>query len=614
MVERKVVCAVFAVAFSATMVMGARIRDGGDPNVGRVIWADPFDNYSQWAWNNNQLWYGGPMPAGATNGSYPTKGPTSSTPSGCGVSVQVTPASHHHARQNWQKTMNCGVIVSPTGQPADPGAFEASYDPNCGVSGGIANTFGMFATLNYCWFQGGSRSSMTMWDYNLATRIQQIATTKGLGTKNSINGTDANPLVLAFDILDYDVAAQRNGFNNVYVELSLAGDHAPTDYIWRGNPTGGGAEYCPQGPYPIICQQVREVNTSVSEGPADLVYLNQNCPPLVPPYDPQTGQGRTWSSIAFGLLAIMDKDPCGLDEQSIDAHKPTMDHFVVFDGNKWRELRNNRYRGLLNLPAQGGQTLPWGDPNQSPNPGGFDPSMQLDPSETLDCNNFTSGGGGRNRVYMKIISDWILLYVQNNFYDPAKTLPPWHACVPRVYKGPFDAISVGVGPGCELDSATYTCKQGGTPKQCLTYSTNFEAYWRPRLETMSLYDGELIYAGMEGACCKPDGECVVTDQANCALYNGSWRGMNTTCQQYLCCPTPFANVDAPSGDRDVDQVDFAAFQLCYTGGSTGVPSGCECLDRNSDNRINAADFTQFNNCYTGANVPWSQALTPSCSP
>lgn len=35
-----------------TAAMGARIRPGADPNPERVIWADPFDNYSQWAWDN----------------------------------------------------------------------------------------------------------------------------------------------------------------------------------------------------------------------------------------------------------------------------------------------------------------------------------------------------------------------------------------------------------------------------------------------------------------------------------------------------------------------------------------------------------------------------------
>jgi hypothetical protein len=193
--------------------------------------------------------------------------------------------------------------------------------------------------------------------------------------------------------------------------------------------------------------------------------------------------------------------------------------------------------------------------------------------------------------------------------------PAWHAAVPRVYKGPFDRIAVGVGPGCELDGATYTCKTGGTPKQCLMYSnqgTNgYNRFW---LESMSLYDGELVpCVGCEaGACCKTDGVCVesVTLSA-CQVLGGIYRGDDSTCAQYPCCPTPFADADH---DRDVDQEDFGAFQVCFTDSGGGVPAGCVCFDRDLDGDIDAADFTAFNRCWTGPNVKWIQLLTPNCSP
>ena len=53
MVERRCISAALVlVALSLPLIMGARIRPGGDPATDRVIWADPFDNYSQWAWDN----------------------------------------------------------------------------------------------------------------------------------------------------------------------------------------------------------------------------------------------------------------------------------------------------------------------------------------------------------------------------------------------------------------------------------------------------------------------------------------------------------------------------------------------------------------------------------
>ena len=83
------------------------------------------------------------------------------------------------------------------------------------------------------------------------------------------------------------------------------------------------------------------------------------------------------------------------------------------------------------------------------------------------------------------------------------------------------------------------------------------------------------------------------------------------CAATVCCPYPFADADH---DTDVDQEDFGAFQICYTGPTGGVPTGCGCFDRDKDGNVNDLDFTAFADCFTEANVPWGQALTPSCTP
>ncbi|GMV96067.1 MAG: hypothetical protein AMXMBFR83_04360 [Phycisphaerae bacterium] len=76
-------------------------------------------------------------------------------------------------------------------------------------------------------------------------------------------------------------------------------------------------------------------------------------------------------------------------------------------------------------------------------------------------------------------------------------------------------------------------------------------------------------------------------------------------QSPLCpCNRPFADSD---GDEDVDQSDFAAFQLCFTGLELGVPviPGvlCDCFERTGDGRINEDDLARFTLCVSGPAIP-----------
>jgi hypothetical protein len=88
----------------------------------------------------------------------------------------------------------------------------------------------------------------------------------------------------------------------------------------------------------------------------------------------------------------------------------------------------------------------------------------------------------------------------------------------------------------------------------------------------------------------------------------------------LVCPSscnrPFADTD---GDGDVDQADFAVFQLCYTGSGVGAPAipsnpeYCACLDHadddsnpatppSSDGDIDSFDLSAFESCASGPNI------------
>jgi hypothetical protein len=55
------------------------------------------------------------------------------------------------------------------------------------------------------------------------------------------------------------------------------------------------------------------------------------------------------------------------------------------------------------------------------------------------------------------------------------------------------------------------------------------------------------------------------------------------------------------GDGDVDLLDFAAFQICYTGNETVTAFTDECVvfDADNDHRINLTDFAEFQLLFTG---------------
>jgi len=87
------------------------------------------------------------------------------------------------------------------------------------------------------------------------------------------------------------------------------------------------------------------------------------------------------------------------------------------------------------------------------------------------------------------------------------------------------------------------------------------------------------------------------------------------CFQNPCNEEVFADVDK---DGDVDQQDFAVFQICFTGDGGGIPADpdyCMCFDRrNNDNTpgedsdIDGFDLGAFEDCSSGPGVP----ANPDC--
>jgi len=114
-----------------------------------------------------------------------------------------------------------------------------------------------------------------------------------------------------------------------------------------------------------------------------------------------------------------------------------------------------------------------------------------------------------------------------------------------------------------------------------------------------------------GACCKPGGcQDGVLLSACDPRY---WLGAGTTCTEYGGqCPVVCNEISVDEdGDLDVDQDDFAIFQLCYSGDGTPYPSdpdNCKCFDLGSDDPdgdgdIDHLDFDVFENCASGPDVP-----------
>lgn len=116
-------------------------------------------------------------------------------------------------------------------------------------------------------------------------------------------------------------------------------------------------------------------------------------------------------------------------------------------------------------------------------------------------------------------------------------------------------------------------------------------------------NGDFENGGQAGIC---DQETVFQDE--CEF--DSWR--RSTFVPLECLNwDPFADADQ---DGDVDQADFAALQVCYTGGAGpfSLPAECACFDRpeslEPDGDIDQADLFKFEDCASGPGVP----ADPAC--
>ena len=409
---------------------------------------------------------------------------------------------------------------------------SATVPPNFGVSSSVYNNtthsgwegWDMttnWVTLPYFAFQAGNQSPVgrASYDFDLAQGIAHK-----FPTYAAVNGTDANPLTLRYYLND-NVSLSQTGQPawgkpptfQFFVDLNQGTDRAAVDYVMSGDTTLAGCKDT-NGTvvynFPIICQQ----NT-----------MGQGILPAICP-DTSLYTRPIHHSIAFGWVAALDLNPCDVDS----GRNPTMYHAATFDGQKWMRLISNQNGAV-------------GDFNWDAQQAFFEVTIKtatydLRMIAPLDCTK----AGCANPPGYSIVTNTI-------------------SSLERKYTGPFDRISMGAGLGCELDSANgWGCKSGSVRNAAIwNWNKNDNAY----VDRVVVLNGEPSV--LTGACCVQTGENAGTCtndmlEADCT---GVWHGAGTTCETSVaCCPMPFADADH---DGDVDQDDFGAFQVCYTGTISG---------------------------------------------
>jgi hypothetical protein len=459
---------------------------------------------------------------------------------------------------------------------------------------------------------------------------------------DQVQGTDAAPLYVRFWLSGGLRSAAALDLSNGYLELALEQEEekkakyldpevTPTDYIMVGSQETEECISCfascrdqfgatdgraPHTMWPTVCQSYDARSaTSMCPNPADPGGPDIPCnypPPYCPP-----ASATIHKVLAIGPLAKLDPNPChcenpvkpgpcpgpdGILGTSDDKpvpeyyqHTTINPHLAIFDGLKWRALREGHY----GEGATGTGDFIMGDK--------YDLIEMWIKTSTIDVHHRSRQWvNGPDRCAADAgghWEDWVDSYAYN---------------IPRKYTGMFNVLRAGTAPGCELKDNMYDCKiWAGT--RCYNSGGHETCNGGPYVDDGSNYtvfDGLHVEGGAAdaavGACCKANTDCVETDAHTCeAILQGRYQGGGSTCQAGTCpCPIPYADGDH---DGDVDVDDFGGYQLCYNG-SGAAPTGCECYDRNVDGKVDVADLDSFSDCFTGPNVPWSQAVTPDCEP
>lgn len=494
-----------------------------------IVFCDDFDSYCNTNWNADPRvqWPGYPPNPDTTLCTSPTDG----------LETYVKQAYH------WYKPYSMGPQFGITNADNSAGGkrFEG-WDGNPG-----------WASLPYAAVQAGNETDPVTGGAAYGVFDMSGAINNRFPGSTAVNGTDEFPLVMRFWTHD-DVGlgeSQQSAWGKpanwaFYMELTLDGDRAPTDFtLADGNTSSECVTQQVNRKFPVICQQVN----------------NGLRPPTCPPLST-----TVHAALALGWVAPLDVNPCDVET----GRKPTMYHAATFDGLYWRAPRSNQYPGS-------------GDFNYGMSQGMFEMSVK---TSTYD----------------------IKLIAPHSCIKDGCANPPGYeivtntATLTRQYTGPFNKIAMGIGMACELDPATGDCMSGTVRDQ-----HGFHYGWSNVYPDRPVVYGGVGNL-TSGACCLVDGTCQETSSSECASLSGRFNGSNSTCATTLCCPLPYADADTdgdvdqddfgafqmcyngagavPTGcecydrntDGKVDATDFQSFGNCWTGPnvpwSTDITPNC----------------------------------------
>jgi len=136
-------------------------------------------------------------------------------------------------------------------------------------------------------------------------------------------------------------------------------------------------------------------------------------------------------------------------------------------------------------------------------------------------------------------------------------------------------------------------------------------------ETQGLYPFTIEYNERGGGNTLTFNELVVSLDTNNGNLVVTREAVNTgnAVKMYVGlnpCAIPFADADR---DGDVDQDDFAAFQLCFSGSdiAASTSAACQCFNRDKglgDGDVDATDLVEFTKCITGPTIPGPSVAWP----
>lgn len=305
-------------------------------------------------------------------------------------------------------------------------------------------------------------------------------------------------------------------------------------------------------PYFYYLNVYAEVTCGDDRAPTPMITAD--CDGKVRPHLNLNGDGQVHKSIAIGQIAWADSDPCDTPSNQVGQTY----RLTIYDGQQWKTLQT--------------------------------------PVDMHTCANY-------NYVTLTIRTSTIEVKLSTMYNGSTCDGPRQEliTTVARQYTGPFTAIKIGGIP----DEANGGC--WGQDKGSVGYSDKPTV-----IDDVYLADGEAFndpnVCGVipTGACCTGF-DCAVTMEADCT---GVYKGDGTTCTPKICCADPFADADF---DGDVDQADFAVFQLCYTGFGGSVLPGCECFNHvpstpPNPETVDSDDWSAFEVCASGPGI----AADPSC--